>query len=88
MQADKWARNAQRAAARWYVGETEVSIETWRAAMLAKAAQPGGIGSPEWARRVRRARWQGRIRHPARAARHAWRGLLLRLLDEDGRDRL
>lgn len=78
MLGDEWARRVEQAAERWEGGETEIPLDRWRAAMLAKAAAPGGIGSPEWRRRVRRAKWRGRVRHPLRSA---WQGLRAWLLD-------
>lgn len=82
-QPNDWAREVERAAERWEGGETQISLDRWRAACLAKAAQPGGIGSPEWRRRCRRAAWRGRIRHPFRTWRQYTLEWLLRILRDD-----
>lgn len=83
MDSELWRQEVQSAADRWDNGPAEIPLRKWQDAALAKAAAPGGIGSPEWRQAIRRAHRRAWLRHPLRSARAAARWQLLKALDHD-----
>jgi len=64
----RWADGVDDAIDRWANSVSEISLDQWRNAMVAKASTHGGIGSKQWRRACRRAALRGWARHPLRNA--------------------